>query len=153
VVLLPGYLVTLCIYARNLWISRRRSAGPTLTPTVTLGLGLLAALLLWWSGAFEPRANLGERPIWLATGIVGQVLWTSRFLVQWWSSERRGTSHFPRAFWWLSLAGNALLLAYAIHLRDPVYIAGFIPGPIVQVRNLMLGRSRGAAASSESSAI
>jgi lipid-A-disaccharide synthase-like uncharacterized protein len=41
-------------------------------------------------------------------------------------------------FWWLSLAGNALLLAYAVHLRDPIFIAGFVPGPLVQVRNLML---------------
>ena len=81
--------------------------------------------------------------MWLTIGIVGQTLWTARFLVQWWSTERAGASHFPRLFWWLSLSGNALLLAYAIHLRDAVYIAGFVPGPIVQIRNLMLHRADG----------
>ena len=58
--------------------------------------------------------------------------------MQWYASERAGESHFPRSFWYLSLAGNVLLLAYACHLADPVYIAGYVLGPLVQVRNLML---------------
>ena len=62
-----------------------------------------------------------------------------RFLIQWVASERRGSSHFPPAFWIVSLVGNLALLAYALRLGDPVYIAGFLPGPLVQVRNLVLG--------------
>jgi lipid-A-disaccharide synthase-like uncharacterized protein len=142
-VLLPGYLITLCIYLRNLWIARRGPTEKQLHPAIALGLAALACLGLWWSGAFQPRAGMHEAPVWLTIGIVGQTLWTARFLVQWWSTERTGASHFPRLFWWLSLSGNALLLAYAIHLRDAVYIAGFIPGPIVQIRNLMLHRDDG----------
>src|SRR5688572_18619740 len=89
-VLLPGYLITLCIYLRNLWIARSGAAAGRISPAVTLGLALLACLVLWWTGAFQPREGLHERPVWLAVGIAGQSLWTSRFLVQWWSTERSG---------------------------------------------------------------
>jgi len=44
----------------------------------------------------------------------------------------------PKAFWFLSLAGSAVLLAYAIHRRDPVIIAGQLPGLFIYTRNLWL---------------
>ena len=70
-----------------------------------------------------------------------------RFVIQWWYSERRKESHFPMLFWWTSLGGNVLLLAYALHLRNPVLIAGFLLGPIVQTRNIVLSlRARSARA-------
>ena len=79
---------------------------------------------------------------WLITGLVGQALFSARFLVQWIASEIKKRSVVPTAFWWFSLAGNALLLAYAIHRQDLVLIAGYALGPIVQVRNLMLETER-----------
>jgi lipid-A-disaccharide synthase-like uncharacterized protein len=75
---------------------------------------------------------------WLALGLLGQLLFTSRFLVQWIVSERRRQSVVPTAFWWLSLGGAALLLAYAIHRRDPVFILGQAFGFVVYTRNLVL---------------
>ena len=81
-------------------------------------------------------------PLTVTLGWIGNVCFFSRFFVQWWATERASQSHFPQLFWWLSLVGNPLLLAFAIHLRDLVLIAGCVPGPIVQVRNLMLSRSK-----------
>ncbi len=75
---------------------------------------------------------------WLAVGFLGQVFFTARFLVQWLASERRRDSVVPVAFWWLSLAGGAALLAYAIFRRDPVIITGQVMGLFVYTRNLML---------------
>ncbi len=75
---------------------------------------------------------------WLYLGFVAQVMFTSRFLVQWVASERAGRSIVPIHFWLLSLAGSSLLLAYAIHRMDPVFILGQSTGCIVYVRNLML---------------
>jgi len=142
-VLLPGFLITGSLAARNLWlVTRRPKGGAGLGAVPFAGIGLAAAAALFASGAFTPRAGLHESPLWLAAGIAGQTLWTSRFLLQWWYAERRGMRHFPRAFWWVSLMGNALLLAYSIHLRDAVYIAGFVPGPLLHVRNLMLSRDQ-----------
>ena len=67
-----------------------------------------------------------------------------RFIVQWIQSERSGKSVIPLAFWYLSLGGGVLLLAYSIHLGDPVFILGQSAGALVYIRNLMLlRRSRG----------
>ena len=76
--------------------------------------------------------------VWLAVGILGQAVFAGRFVVQWTASEREGHSVVPGAFWWLSLVGSALLLAYAIALRDPVFVVGQSTGALIYSRNLML---------------
>ena len=85
----------------------------------------------------------------LAIGILGQAMFSARFLVQWLASEWRRASVVPTAFWWLSILGGVLLLIYAIARRDPVFIAGQGFGLLVYLRNLMLilrrGRARAAA--------
>lgn len=75
---------------------------------------------------------------WVAFGLAGQLLFGSRFIVQWISSERKKSSHIPIVFWYLSLCGGIVTAAYAIHRRDPVFIIGQSAGLIVYVRNLML---------------
>jgi lipid-A-disaccharide synthase-like uncharacterized protein len=75
---------------------------------------------------------------WTALGFAGQGLFFSRFALQWLASERRGASHVPVAFWWLSLLGSLLTLAYAIHRRDPVFVLGQAFGWVVYSRNLAL---------------
>ncbi len=73
---------------------------------------------------------------WLAFGLVAQLLFTARFLVQWISSERAGRSVIPIAFWFFSIGGGILLLIYALYRRDPVFIAGQALGLVVYFRNL-----------------
>ena len=81
---------------------------------------------------------MSNLPLWLVVGFVGQGLFTARFLVQWWVSEKKHDSVVPIAFWWLSLLGGATLLAYAISRRDPVIICGQAMGLFIYTRNLML---------------
>lgn len=76
--------------------------------------------------------------VWLVVGFIGQGLFTARFLVQWIYSEKMRKSLIPTAFWYFSLAGGITLLAYAVHRKDPVFIAGQATGVIVYVRNLTL---------------
>lgn len=81
--------------------------------------------------------------IWVGVGLLGQAMFTSRFLVQWIASERQGRSVIPMAFWWLSICGGAILLAYAIWRQDPVFIIGQLFGVVVYSRNIILiGRGR-----------
>ena len=75
---------------------------------------------------------------WVIFGFTGQLIFGLRFLVQWIASEKKKESHIPLAFWYLSLTGAVILLIYAIHRRDPVFIVGQSTGFIVYVRNLML---------------
>jgi lipid-A-disaccharide synthase-like uncharacterized protein len=79
-------------------------------------------------------------PGWFVLGLVGQATFFSRFVVQWVASERAGHSYVPLAFWWLSLAGSMLLLGYAIHRKDPVFVLGQAFGWLVYARNLVLIR-------------
>ena len=81
--------------------------------------------------------------LWLAVGTGGQAMFSARFLVQWIASERRKTSVVPVSFWWFSIGGGALLLAYALHRGDPVFIVGQAAGLIVYGRNLVLLRGKG----------
>lgn len=83
---------------------------------------------------------------WLLLGAIGQVVFTSRFVLQWMYSERRGYSTIPLGFWYASLAGAALLFGYAIHLRDPVFTAGQGGGMLIYLRNLQLCRREARAA-------
>jgi lipid-A-disaccharide synthase-like uncharacterized protein len=75
---------------------------------------------------------------WVILGFVAQLMFTGRFLVQWIASEKEGRSVIPIAFWFFSIAGGLLLLAYAIYRRDPVFILGQAFGVFVYVRNLYL---------------
>lgn len=82
---------------------------------------------------------------WIALGFIAQLFFTMRFLVQWLASEKAKRSVIPVSFWFFSIGGGFLLLIYAIHRRDPVFIAGQGMGLFIYVRNLMLihkGRRR-----------
>lgn len=78
--------------------------------------------------------------LWMALGLVGQAVFGGRFLVQWVVSERAGRSVIPHVFWYMSIIGSAILLAYAIDKRDPVFILGQSAGFAVYMRNLYLVR-------------
>ena len=83
---------------------------------------------------------------WIVFGLIGQLFFTLRFLVQWVASEKSGRSTVPIAFWYFSLAGGAMLFVYAFwYRRDLVFTLGQAMGLLVYGRNLMLIR-RGAAA-------
>ena len=82
--------------------------------------------------------KIGLEEVWLGVGFAAQALFAARFLVQWIVSERKGRSVIPLAFWYLSLAGGGMLLAYAIWRRDPVFILGQSTGFLIYSRNLYL---------------
>lgn len=77
---------------------------------------------------------------WLVFGLVGQFAFTSRFIVQWIMSERKGKVVMPIFFWYLSLTGATILFIYFIKRKDPVGMIGQAVGWIVYIRNIMLTR-------------
>ena len=72
---------------------------------------------------------------------MGQGLFTSRFLVQWLSSERQKRSVIPKSFWYFSIGGSLILLTYAVHRADPVFGIGQAAGLAIYARNLQLIRN------------
>ena len=75
---------------------------------------------------------------WLAFGLVAQLFFTARFLVQWISSERAGQSVVPMAFWFFSMGGGLMTLVYGIVKREPIIILGQALATIIYIRNIML---------------
>lgn len=74
--------------------------------------------------------------IWMGIGFFGQIMFFGRFFVQWLASEKARKSVIPNLFWYFSIAGGLILLAYSIHRRDPVFIAGQSMGLLIYLRNL-----------------
>jgi lipid-A-disaccharide synthase-like uncharacterized protein len=75
-----------------------------------------------------------------AFGLLGNAIFTTRFLVQWIASERRGESVIPIAFWYLSIVGSLILCTYFAIQRDPVGTLAYVPNSFVYARNLYLIR-------------
>jgi lipid-A-disaccharide synthase-like uncharacterized protein len=79
---------------------------------------------------------MNAQTAWLVVGFLGQACFSARFVAQWIASERRQASVVPLAFWYFSLAGGTVLLAYALYRQDPVFIVGQAGGLLIYMRNL-----------------
>ncbi len=71
-------------------------------------------------------------------GLLGQGLFSMRFIVQWIASEKAGKSVVPFSFWLFSLGGSIFLLIYAIYRKDPVFMLGQAPNLLIYSRNIWL---------------
>lgn len=90
----------------------------------------MTALAQWWHGITL------EELVWLTIGMVAQLMFTLRFVVQWVASERVRQSVVPETFWYFSFAGGLMLLVYAIYRMDPVFIIGQASGLFIYSRNI-----------------
>ena len=76
--------------------------------------------------------------VWIIVGFLGQLVFFLRFFIQWLASEKKKESVIPLSFWYFSIIGGLVLLAYAIYRKDPVFIAGQGCGILIYARNLHL---------------
>lgn len=75
---------------------------------------------------------------WFALGLIGQTIFSGRFLLQWIYSEYKRRSVIPTVFWYASIIGAMLLLCYACYKKDPVFIVGQASGLLIYLRNIQL---------------
>jgi len=80
--------------------------------------------------------------LWKIIGFSGMFIFGSRTFVQWVHSERHKESKIPVTYWWLSVIGTVLCLAYALRQKDSVFILMYLFNMIPYVRNLMLVRRK-----------
>ena len=76
--------------------------------------------------------------IWVAFGTLGQLVFFSRWIIQWFTSEKNKSSVIPVAFWWCSLLGGIITLIYAKHIESFPFMLAQGIGIIVYSRNLIL---------------
>ena len=143
-VFLAGVSINTAIYVRNLVLvyraprARLQARSPWLPVGLGLGIATGLALVLWQAGEKIVSFDLG--PAVLALGFTAQAVWSSRFIIQWYASERAGKSVLPAAFFYVSTLGAVLLFSYAVVRTDWVMMAAFALNPIPYVRNLILLR-------------
>ncbi len=75
---------------------------------------------------------------WCIIGLSGNAIFGSRFFIQWIHAEKHQESKVPEIFWWISVLGTFVLLAYFLHIRNIVGMLGNGPNLIPYTRNLML---------------
>ena len=86
-----------------------------------------------------------EWHFWKLIGWSGNLIFFSRFFVQWIATEKRKKVTVPMSFWWLSLIGSVLLLIYGVWQRDSVFIFSYAFTWIPYIRNIVIaGRNRSA---------
>ncbi len=75
---------------------------------------------------------------WKVVGWLANAAFASRFIVQWYATERLRQVVVPVAFWWLSIFGSLLLLAYSLYRHDSVFIFANAFNWIPYIRNLVI---------------
>jgi lipid-A-disaccharide synthase-like uncharacterized protein len=84
--------------------------------------------------------------VWKVVGWLGNIVFSSRFIVQWYATEKLKRVVVPTAFWWQSLVGSLLLLSYGLfHAHDSVYIFSYAFNWIPYIRSLIIHRRHAAA--------
>ena len=83
------------------WLIRRKKPTPVATEVTLMIIQYGQAL-----GDYLYDVFVAKFDFWLAFGLIAQMLFTARFLVQWISSERAGQSVVPMAFWFFSMGGG-----------------------------------------------
>ena len=139
-----GQSLTYFIYIRNLHFQGEWQKAPAALRYFLLAFPLLILIYGYNNGAYDLEILLHNTqiPQWLMIlGIVGQLVFTLRFVYQWWYSEQKKESHLPKGFWRLSALGALLIMTYAIYRMDPVLMVGHGSGLIIYLRNLFIGKN------------
>ncbi|MDL2231362.1 lipid-A-disaccharide synthase N-terminal domain-containing protein [Porphyromonadaceae bacterium OttesenSCG-928-L07] len=109
--------------------------------TVFLLTPAIAITLILYQGDESVAKLFREMPtLLLIYGSLGQIIFTLRFIYQWWYSKSRAESSLPTFFWILSLLGSIIIVSYGVFRMDFVLMLGHCGGLIIYSRNLYLCR-------------
>jgi len=74
----------------------------------------------------------------LGIGLVSQLLFSSRIVLQWVQSERARRVLVPTLFWQISLISSFLMILYGMLRHDPIILAAQLISYAIYIRNLQL---------------
>lgn len=140
-----GQIVTYGVYLRNLYYHGFWAKIPVVIRYPAILFPVAAGVWLSLGGAQDLShlfTNEDIPGLLMAWGIVGQFVFTFRFIYQWLYCERHKQSLLPVGFWIISLGGSIMVLSYAIIRRDPVLFIGQLFGCLVYSRNLLIWRKQ-----------
>ena len=136
-----GQFITYYIYIRNLQLQNQWNGLQKGIKIGFINFPLIVLLITFIKGEFDFSQLFNQNFIhfWLlALGIISQLIFTLRFIIQWIISEKNKFSQLPNTFWILSLVGSVLILIYSIFRKDPILFIGHAFGIIIYCRNLII---------------
>ena len=136
-----GQAITYGVYIRNLHYLGFWQKIPQLVRIVALTFPLLAILWLLTGETYNFKNIIGNKDIpftLMVWGLAGQFVFTFRFIVQWFYTEKVEESVLPIGFWIFSIVGSVMVLSYAVIRKDPVLFVGQLFGFVVYFRNTRL---------------
>lgn len=138
-----GQCITYGVYIRNLYYQKYWQNVPAIARYTAIAFPIIAFLWLVLVDHTALSRMLANKEIssnLMAWGMIGQFVFTFRFVYQWLITERRKQSVLTLGFWIFSLSGSFMVLSYAILRRDPVLFIGQLFGFVVYSRNIILWR-------------
>jgi lipid-A-disaccharide synthase-like uncharacterized protein len=139
--ILLGQAVTYGIYIRNLYYHGFWKKIPVIVQTLIIAFPVLSICWLVSGETYNLQKIIGNKdisPALMLWGLIGQGVFTFRFVLQWFFSEKKKQSVLPITFWIFSIIGSFMILSYAIIRRDPVLFIGQLFGFVVYFRNTLL---------------
>lgn len=136
-----GQAITYGVYIRNLHFLGFWQKIPSLVRIVALTFPLLAILWLLTGETYNFKNIVGNKDIpftLMVWGLTGQFVFTFRFIIQWFYTEKVEESVLPIGFWIFSIIGSVMVLSYAVIRKDPVLFVGQLFGFVVYFRNTLL---------------
>ncbi len=139
--IIAGQSITYCIYIRNLHYQGNWQRFPRPFRVVGWLLPVIAVLWLSLGGDYSFNSIIFNKqiPLFLMIwGVAGQIVFTYRFIYQWFYMEKVKESVLPLGFWLISIIGSLMVISYAVFRRDPVLFIGQIFGVVVYGRNIRI---------------
>lgn len=139
--LMLGQILGYIIYIRNLQIQKQWKILPRWTQFLVIAIPIAIVGYGWNNGKLDLEAlfSTEEMATWLLTlGIVAQVLFTLRFVYQWFYAEKNKEATLPLGFWLFSFVGGLLSLLYFLYRTDYVMVLSYGLGTFIYARNIYL---------------
>ncbi|WP_010523232.1 lipid-A-disaccharide synthase N-terminal domain-containing protein [Aquimarina agarivorans] len=136
-----GQSITYFIYIRNIQLQKQWHLIPKVIQWFLYAFPAII-LFIGYNNSVYDRESLFQNediPLWLLLlGVIAQIIFSLRFVYQWFYSERRKKSSLPMGFWLLSLSGSLLILIYGIFRKDVVLLFGHSLGTVMYARNMLI---------------
>lgn len=138
--ILLGQMLGYFIYIRNLRLQNSWRIIPKYFRlfALTVPFAALSVLLFSTEYGFTDLVNHQQNNWLMFWGLIGQFIFSCRFIYQWYYSEKVKKSVLPLGFWLISIIGSLIICSYSIYLELYPIIVGHLFGIVIYSRNVAI---------------
>jgi lipid-A-disaccharide synthase-like uncharacterized protein len=128
------------IYVRNLRLQNSWRILPRYFRYLVIAVPIAALAILFFGEEYSFKNILEGHSsnLILFWGTIGQLVFSCRFIYQWYYSEKVKKSVLPLGFWILSIVGSLIISSYSYYLSLYPIIIGHLFGLVIYSRNIMI---------------